>query len=134
MSKDECESCGGCTDTHSHAQYKCIPCGCDDEDLDEDIEDSIDDSRRDFNPPRSPYGPYSPYGTAIPGVSYGSCYPTPQFKSPPDLTQELLKALLASHQAHLDMLQKTQQRELEMLVMMHERSRAEQREREKKSS
>jgi len=125
MSKDECESCGGCTDTHSHAQYKCIPCGCDDEDL----EDEIDDSRRDFNPPRSPYA-YGPYG------GYG-CYPTPQFKSPPDLTQELLKALLASHEKHLEMLQKAQQREIEVLVMMremNERHRAELREREKKSS
>ena len=107
---------------HEHVLYKCIPCDCETENLCGlgDNEDDEDDEDDDVYPPRSPYSRYQPPG-------YG-CFPSLS-KPQPDLTQELLKALLASHELHIKTIQDSHKRELELLLMMQERKHYEDRQR-----
>lgn len=120
MRKKECSSCSGCLDSHEHVQYKCIPCDCEVENLC-GLDDDEDDTDED------PFPPYSRYQSP----SYG-CFP-PFAKPQPDLTQELLKALLAAHELHIKTMQESHKRELELLLMMQERKHYEDRPREKTS-
>jgi hypothetical protein len=126
MLNNDCFACSGCLDPHNHALYKCIPCECEVDSLCGLDEDDVDeeDVNEDPHPPKSPYSRYQP-------PSYG-CYP-PFPKPQPDLTQELLKALLAAHESHIKTLQESHKRELELLLMMQERKHHEDRPREKTS-
>lgn len=90
-------------------------CGDDDAETGEDCDEDCEEEDRG---PYSRYRPRPPAGGFMPSYGPYGCMP-PFTPAKPDITQQLLTALLASQEAHIALLKESHQKELEAQAEQH---------------